>query len=901
MSPPPDAARDLLFGLIAHLNGLIDSTALAAAIEGGPKAGDEPLGDRLVACGTIGYSLKTAIETIAECQVSRNGGDVERALGSLSTSPSNRESPAYPRNLTLGSTFPYAKGSDESVATEMNETIVVGRTSFEVGTSTSQGQRFRVLRPHKKGGLGAVFVALDTELNREVALKQIQEQYADDVNSRARFVLEAEVTGGLEHPGIVPVYGLGTDDLGRPYYAMRFIRGQNLKDAIASFHTKDAWIGRPGDRAIELRKLLRKLLDVCNAIEYAHRRKVLHRDLKPGNIMVGRYGETLVVDWGLAKTAASQTMPQGLVAEPIERPLIPSASSGSAHTLPGSEIGTPAYMSPEQASGKLDEIGPASDVYSLGATLYTLLTGRPAFIEGDRKRLLEMVRRGEFPHPRSIDSTIDPAMEFICLKAMAPRPQDRHQSPIALAEDVERWLADEPVLGHREGSARKLMRWARRHRAWTQAVAASALVVTVVSMATTVVIKQAYERERTALVREENSRRLAQKNFNDANNVIRELLFKPARGETGIVNKAAPLRQRLANEAARLSDSFLANQPENRDVRKATADIHQEAGNIARMIGQYDVARPHYLRAIELSEGLLNELPDDPRSRLSLFSVYNDAAEWDKLAGKAQDSLRYYRSAEALARDMLTRSATDANSKKALATVLGDLGNTLHDLGQATEAEAVSLESVTMWDAMANDPGANYDDEKRWVNTIALRDRASIRIDAGKLDEALSLLARAERVLVGISKQRIDNNNTRFLRASTRSLIARVHARQGSYELAETEFGAILPGIWRLVTELPDTVVYPLELAKALDGRGYARFKLMGKWNPPAESDSRQGLSTLEPLVQRLRDNHRFQLIMIGILDHLAEVTNERGSLDESTKLTREAGEWRARVKVVGP
>ena len=170
--------------------------------------------------------------------------------------------------------------------------------SYSVGEASVEGQRFRVLRPHARGGLGAVFVAMDQELHREVALKQILDRHADDPDSRARFLTEAEITGGLEHPGIVPVYGLGTYDDGRPYYAMRFIKGDSLKEAIDAFHADEAMKGDPGRRSLELRRLLRRFTDVCNAIDYAHCRGVLHRDLKPGNIIVGKYGETLVVQLG---------------------------------------------------------------------------------------------------------------------------------------------------------------------------------------------------------------------------------------------------------------------------------------------------------------------------------------------------------------------------------------------------------------------------------------------------------------------------------------------------------------------------------------------------------------------------------------------------------------------------
>src|SRR5262249_18340822 len=154
---------------------------------------------------------------------------------------------------------------------------------YSVGAVTSVGERFRILRPHARGGLGAVFVAIDSELNREVALKQILDGHADDPSSRQRFSLEAQVTGGLEHPGIVPVYGMGNDTAGRPFYVMRFIRGDSLKEAIASFHKQS------GDsKDFDLRKLLRRFIDVCNAIDYAHGRGVLHRDLKPANIVLGK-------------------------------------------------------------------------------------------------------------------------------------------------------------------------------------------------------------------------------------------------------------------------------------------------------------------------------------------------------------------------------------------------------------------------------------------------------------------------------------------------------------------------------------------------------------------------------------------------------------------------------------
>ena len=263
------------------------------------------------------------------------------------------------------------------------------------------GERFQVVRLHAQGGLGVVFLARDEQLRREVALKEIQQQHADRAQSRARFVREAEITGALEHPGIVPVYALGEHDDGRPYYAMRFIRGESLKEAIERFHRPDAPSMRR-EGMLEFRGLLRRFVDVCDAIAYAHSRGVVHRDLKPANIMLGPFGETLVVDWGLAKPAGR---PED---GPADDPgIAPWQDSGSGvETMSGSAIGTPAYMSPEQADGELAQIGPASDVYSLGATLYCLLTGRAPFEDPYMALLLARVRRGDFPPPRRVNREV---------------------------------------------------------------------------------------------------------------------------------------------------------------------------------------------------------------------------------------------------------------------------------------------------------------------------------------------------------------------------------------------------------------------------------------------------------------------------------------------------------------
>lgn len=403
------------------------------------------------------------------------------------------------------------------------------------------GGRYRPVQFHARGGLGEVFLARDEELLRDVALKRLHPQRAWSAELRARLQTEAEITGRLEHPGVVPVYGLGRLADGQPVYAMRFIRGETLAAAIVRFHAQYGKAPDSGPRSLALQQLLRRFLSVCQTIAYAHSQHVVHRDLKPSNIMLGDYGETLVVDWGLAKrlppggvakaaapalgaptgaplpagdavrsqeapaadtttsagaAPAPETQQSPAAAEAWEWPTSalgaavpqPSAAQGGADprhpacTEPGSIHGTLQYMSPEQAAGATGRIGPHSDIYSLGATLYTLLVGHSAFEGSDPVRLLERVRRGEFPRPRSVNPRVPPALEAICLRGMARDPRNRYASAQQLADDVERYLADEPVHAWREPLPQRAWRFVRRHRV-AVATAAAVLVVAAASFA----------------------------------------------------------------------------------------------------------------------------------------------------------------------------------------------------------------------------------------------------------------------------------------------------------------------------------------------------------------------------------------------------------------------------------
>jgi tetratricopeptide (TPR) repeat protein/tRNA A-37 threonylcarbamoyl transferase component Bud32 len=467
--PPASADHNLLFGVLALQMDFVSRDALIRAMQAWVFEKAKPLVQILTEQGALSVARQELLEALVREHLQQHGDDPQQSLAALSSLGSARADLAAIADADVQASLAH-------VAKAQSERTLESTVNEASGRRTEAGQRFRFLRPHDKGGLSEVSVAMDEELHREVALKEIQAQFADHPESRARFLLEAEVTGGLEHPGVVPVYSLGTYSDQRPFYAMRFIKGHSLKEAIKGFHRSNG-AGRDwGGDGLALRELLGRFVDVCNAMAYAHSRGVLHRDLKPGNIMLGPFGETLVVDWGLAKVVGRPEGPAGSA----EGTLRPPSAGDSAPTEMGRAVGTPAYMSPEQAAGKTDELGPATDIYSLGATLYALLTNGPPVPGTDNGEVMRKVQQGDWKAPRAVNRAIPPALDAICCKAMALCPAERYAKALDLAEDVQRYLAGEVVSAYREGLPARAWRWAKRHRRLLARTAVAVMVLAVV-------------------------------------------------------------------------------------------------------------------------------------------------------------------------------------------------------------------------------------------------------------------------------------------------------------------------------------------------------------------------------------------------------------------------------------
>jgi serine/threonine-protein kinase len=746
-----DADRNLLFGLLALQTGLINQAALLVAFHAWTQAKNRRLAEILVEQGALDGDGQELILALADKHLKLHSGDPERSLAALPAGRSTREELARLADPEIDASL-MRLGSGPSEASDFDRTA-----SYSVGTATSEGQRFRILRPHARGGLGAVFVALDAELNREVALKQILDHHADDPTSRARFLTEAEITGGLEHPGIVPVYGLGTYANGRPFYAMRLIRGESLKSAIEHFHGEPGRVSagskskaktRGADASPPaFRQLLRRFIDVCNAMEYAHSRGILHRDLKPANVILGKHGETLIVDWGLAKPVGRRE-PGG---PSDERTLIPSSASGSAETLPGSALGTPAYMSPEQAAGALDRLGPWTDVYSLGATLFGLLTGQPPFQGDDVGAVLQAVQKGAFPPPRRLDSLVAPALEAICLKAMALLPEDRYASPRALADDVERWMADEPVAARRDPVWERARRWMRGHR--PVVAAASALLVTAVVAlgAGTLLLRAANGQIREQRDEARKQRELAQSGFRQARQAVDDYFTRIS--ENTLLNSPVPgmqpLRKELLETALRYYRAFQAQAHDDPALRAELARAIDRVGRINESIGTNEETLAAYEEALALFEAMVRDRPADLTLRQDLARVNRSVGSvLSKRMGRPVEGLERLRNAVALSESLVREEPGRPEFEEELGTCLSDLGYELRLPADAAGALASLQQALAIWDRLARG-----EPRYRLQQALTLGRVGVCHANAGSAVEAQASLDRARELLEQLSRE----------------------------------------------------------------------------------------------------------------------------------------------------
>jgi len=586
--------------------------------------------------------------------------------------------------------------ADATISPALERRPSPGRAGGTRRESATASALYQDLRYHASGALGEVFLARNAELNREVALKFLKSSRARDPASLRRFLQEAEVTGRLEHPGVVPIYTLGADAAGAPCYAMRFIRGATLQDAIDGFHTAERSGRDASERSLALRELLTRFVSVCTTVAYAHSRAILHRDLKPRNVMLGRYDETLVVDWGLAKPFA----PGDVAACAGEEALLPSSgSSGSGSDTPTvGVVGTLAYMSPEQAEARWDVVGPASDIFSLGAVLYAILTGQPPYQLGSDGEIIERVKQCRFPKPREVKPEVPRSLEAICQKAMAARPADRYATALDLAGDVKCWLADEPVTAWREPVSVRIRRWARRNRT-AVAAAAAVLVLGLVGLVGFAAILAGKNRE---LVRQRQRAEGREALAIDAVQKFRDMV--QANAELKNRPELEALRKALLKEPLqffrKLRDELQSDGDTRPDALAKLADANFELAWTSERVGSAPDAIQSYTESIAIRERLARAHPTGARYEKGLAGSHNNLGNLLLNTGDPAGALKSLLRANELQERAVRANPADIDCQRDLAKTHYNIGLVLNRTNRLDEAMEWYRRALAIFDGI---------------------------------------------------------------------------------------------------------------------------------------------------------------------------------------------------------
>ncbi len=919
-----DTERNLLFGVVAFQNGAVDADRLAETCAAWVEEPSQTLANLFVDRGLMTDEQKTELEKVVAHELASHGGDAQATLAATIDG----------RSLAaIGD----AAGPNGALQAQLNlppqaQTghVVLGSLS----PSDESRERYTLTHLHAKGGMGRVWLARDGALGRQIALKELRPDQADNSIVCSRFLYEAKITAQLEHPGIVPVYELGEGEA--PYYTMRFVRGRTLSEAIRAYHKKRAAGLADSVGKVEL---LTAFVNVCHAVAYAHSRGIIHRDLKGQNVVMGDFGEVMVLDWGLAKRVgpdqqADGPEPEVAIVDPAPGPAVASAldavpyaavtcntdgnpddgstlpeshdiragsasnsnpmsngsakdrtnpsSNGSAShqsssnpgrrtnresgagpegTMQGQLLGTPAYMAPEQAQGRHDLVDERTDVYGLGAILYEILTGRPPFIAPKTSEIIRKVCQEAPTPPRQILATIPPGLESVCMKALRKPSAERYTTAAELAQEVQRYLADEPVQAYAEPWTSRVLRWARRHKTAVSAAAALLVTATIALAVSTVLVSK----EKTE----------AEAQGQQARHAV-HLLTKVA--DIGFDDQLDPLQKEFLEDALQYYEQFTSRVAHDPAVRLEHGRVYQQMGDIQRKLGKSTESKQAYRKAIEILEPLANAAAGpEPKQTLARTRTLLG----NLLVRNGEDKGH----AEPLYIQALGAQQTLANAPTAttedhfrLGQTLKSQGDLLRLNGQWSEAGSVYTRALTVLNqARAND---SKHSEIRNELALATDARGWIYRELGDAKQAEQAFLHAIKLLEDLVKEFPTVPRHREALARAYNSLALIEESDGRLADAANHLRNELPLVDRLSQDFSDRPEHQRELARTLMNLG----NVLSAQNQPQDAEPilRRAVAVNVTISAKNPEDVQIRLDLAKCHNNLGELLRKQGDTDQA-------------------
>ncbi len=740
---------------------------------------------------------------------------------------------------------------------------------------------FRLLRRLGGGGMGVVYLAIQESLGREVALKLVRPETLYFPGARERFRREAEAVARLQHPSIVPVFTVG-EEKGIPFFAMERVHGVSLSTVIAKLAGKnpsdlgvrdfaaalDACLRESGvlaatDPPVDPDALGRSLVEACfrialqaaEALEHAHSRGVLHRDMKPSNLMITADGRVRLVDFGLAVLQGSERI-----------------------TRSGSQLGSMAYMPPEQVRGLADQIGAPSDVYSLGATLYeTLALVAPfedTYVDALQLRILT-----EPPTPlQRINGTIPWDAETVCLTTLEKDPARRYATATEFANDLRNVLELRPIRAKRPGPLLRMRRFAQRHPAWTVTALLGTLVVLGGPLGYAIQQKSAH-----AAIEKEKDR--AEANLDRAFEAVDRMLVRLSDERLVRIPRMATVRSEVLKDALSICQQALQSQTDSVDAQYHAAEMYRRVANIETSLGELDAAISAYESAERLFATSLSRFPNAHSGRLALAILRWKRARALHEAGRdAQSMPLWHESLDAIAA-IAGEQPDDLDALTSLAQCANDLAGVEVDFGKRDESLALRRRSLAAIDqVLARTPD---DPDAQFRKASYLANLGCLLQTWGRSDDAEPSLRQAAAALDVLYRAHPDDDSIQHLFAETHNGLGQVLYARGAGDEALREYKSATDMARTILLQNPAVLQNREQMLQMLILNGAAALELAPLQDAAALLE--EGEQHARRLVAEVPKNASYRAMFADVIGGLADARLKQDRIDDAVALYREA------------